>query len=230
MKINPLFLVLALAFFSCQNNEAENNNTGSNPKANQETSASNSSDSKETNNESLKQEEKKQAQNGERKNSIDETSPVQELKKPKTLYESVDIDNFVFANSPFASENHKADLLKTAYLKIDTAIYPHPQNRQLTDTLMYFYYDDQSEISLLVRGQENRIVYAAIVSNILPLKDNIAMGMNKESFWSSFPKMDNIHRDFNILRITNEDKLIWVGLQFQEDVLKILEYHGSNLD
>lgn len=176
-----------------------------------------------------KTENKKQKPFEAEENVASQNPAEGELKRPETLYESIDIEHYDFGNSPFLTENAKEDLANTAYIKIDTAIYPNPHDRQLKDSMLYFYYDDQSEISLMIRGKENRIVYAAMVSNILPLKNNVAMGMNKESFWSSFPKMDKVHRDFNILRVTNEDKMIWVGLQFQDDVLKILEYNGSNL-
>lgn len=160
---------------------------------------------------------------------LKETSPSKkELRKPNTLYESMDIEAYDFANSPFETENVKAELLNTAFIKIDTGIYANPLNGRLKDTMLYFYYDDQSEITLLMRGKEHKIVFAALTSNVLPLKNNVAMGMNKESFWSSFPNMDNVHRDFNILRVTNEDKMIWVGLQFQDDILKLLEYQGSD--
>ena len=225
MKITPLFLVFAFALLSCQNEETENVNAGSDPSPNTESTIDNSSTWNPVDEVDIPKENNSQteAKNGE-------TSSKKELKKPSTLYESVDINNFDFANSPFASTNHKKDLFKTNYIKIDTAIYPSPMDRNLKDTLIYFFYDDQSEISLLIRGKKNRIVFAALVSNILTFKDDIAMGMNKESFWTTHPNMDNIHRDFNILRITNEDKMIWVGLQFQDDVLAILEYHGSNLD
>lgn len=224
MKIAPLFLVLVVFLSSCQN-DADSKVDTATDSVTQTKEIDNSQVSEDAS--TLNQESTTQNNPDPKKEEII-VSSNREMKKPEALYSSVDIESFDFANSPFDSEDIKADLFKTAFIKIDTGVYPNPLNRQLKDTLLYFYYDDQSEISLLIRPNETKIVFAALVSNILPLTDNIAMGMNKESFWTSFPNMTNIHRDFNILRIVNEDKLIWVGLQFQDDVLKILEYHGSD--
>lgn len=224
MKIAPLFLVLALMLSSCQNDAGSKIDTSSESETKTQ-EIDNSNVSKDA--QDLKPQNNTQ-NNSDPKNQETNVSDKGEMQKPETLYASADIDNFGFANNPFDSEDIRADLFKTAFIKLDTGVYPSPINGQSNDTLLYFYYDDQSEISLLIRPNETKIVFAALVSNILPLKDNIAIGMNKVSFWSSFPNMANIHKDFNILRIVNEDKLIWVGLQFQDDVLKILEYNGSN--
>lgn len=223
MKITPLFLGLALILSSCQTDAGSKIEKSVDPTTNSK-GIDNSQGS-----DPLKKEEKKNVieNNSEKTEKVLKLSEEKVLTKPTSPYDASDIENNSFAYNPFDTENAKADLLKTAYIKLDTVVATNPLNRQLKDTLFYFSFDDYSEISLLIRGKESRVVYASIVSNILPLRDNVALGMNKESFWTSFSNMENVHKDYNIIRVTNEDKLIWVAVRFQDEILKILEYHGS---
>lgn len=154
----------------------------------------------------------------------DEGTPVPD--NPEfAAHEFMDVE---FGSNPFTTTNPRYDVFQTAFLKLDTVILANRTNASLKDTIYHFLYDDSSEISLFCGGDGRVfIAFAGLASNILPLKNNIALGMDKPSFWKSFEQLEGVESRFNIIRVTNEDKLKWVGVQFINGIFQVMEYRGN---
>ena len=134
--------------------------------------------------------------------------------------------NTEFGTYPFKTRTPKTDLLKTAFKRVDTLMF-NPKKKEVPDTIFNFRYDDQSEISLYSIDGRQFIAFAALASPIIPLKRDLAVGMNKKSFYASFEELKDVSDHYNIFRIMEPEKIVWTGFRFKDNILQVVEYRGS---